>query len=27
MILEQNSQIQIKRKTLEILNEIIGTID
>lgn len=27
MILEQNSQIQIKRKTLEILNEIIGSID
>lgn len=27
MILEQQSQIQIKRKALEILNEIIGTID
>ena len=27
MILEQPSQIQIKRKTLEILLEIIGTID
>ena len=27
MLLEQQSQIQIKRKTLEILFEVIGTID